>query len=63
MGTRKWRTYVDYVDITTGEIIGKGKAVREYVISKEKPTYEFNEEFGIRRIIYRCSPSRQTRLF
>lgn len=64
-----WRTFIDYeaqfVDEQTGEItwkiIGEGRAKREYNILKNQKRIVYNGK--IKRIIYRCEPSKQLRLW
>jgi hypothetical protein len=59
----KWWTTVEYVDIDTGEIISKAKAIREYNIIFKTKTTKVDGNKGEIKWRNECEISRQTKLF
>lgn len=59
-----WTTVIEYVDVTTGELINKKEAVRNYDIKKAtKPKYEYRGKDSIRKYTHECKPTTRIKLF
>lgn len=60
---KKWYTVSEYIDIETGELIGKKEVEKNYHKLKTNRKVEITENHGIIKYITECRNTRQQRLF
>lgn len=59
----KWNTKTEYVDIETGEVITKEKAIQAYVIIKKTKNVKIYKKTGTITWVNQCRTSIQLKLF
>lgn len=57
-----WRTVATYIDVTTGEILTRDKALTEYIIINKKIKRYVTKMVGKVEITNECKPNPQKRL-
>ena len=59
----KWKTTIEAIDITTGEVLNTQTAKRKYLILKKTTTYKIKNHYGERQIKWHCKPNNQCEIF